>query len=49
MLYVTVRKEIAFQFKRDTKNTYRFYESGNNPVTGTLYVKNPISRKSSRK
>jgi hypothetical protein len=35
-IYITVRKEIEFQFKKDTKNTYRFYESGNHPVTGTL-------------
>jgi hypothetical protein len=33
------KKEIEFEFKRATKNTYRFQEkTTGSPVIGTLYV-----------
>ncbi|MCL5989678.1 MAG: hypothetical protein M1166_05040 [Candidatus Thermoplasmatota archaeon] len=44
-----VKKEIEFQFERDTKNTYRFQEAGDNPVIGTLYVKKSVFKKEPKK
>lgn len=35
-----IKKEIEFEFKRATKNTYGFQEkSSGSPVIGTLYVR----------
>jgi hypothetical protein len=43
------RKEIEFEFERDTKNTYRFQEIGDMPVIGTLYVKKSLFKKEPKK
>jgi hypothetical protein len=45
------RKEIEFQFERDTKSTYRSPEkSTGSPVIGTLYVhKSVFGSKESKK
>lgn len=43
------KKEIEFEFERDTKNTYRFQEAGDIPVIGTLYVKKSLFKKEPKK
>lgn len=30
--------KLTFQFEKETKNTVRYKEVGDNPVVGTLYV-----------
>lgn len=38
------KKEIEFEFRRATKNTYRFQEkSSGAPVIGTLYVRRLVT------
>ena len=34
-----VEKTLEFELERETKNTVRFSELGDDPVVGTLYVK----------
>lgn len=43
------KKVVDFEFERETKNTYRFQESGDDPVIGTLYVKKSLFKKEPRK
>jgi hypothetical protein len=43
------KKDVVFEFERETKNTYRFQESGDDPVIGTLYVKKLLFKKEPRK
>ena len=43
------KKEIEFEFERATKNTYRFQESGDDSIIGTLYVKKSLFKKEPKK
>jgi hypothetical protein len=36
---------VNFELERETKNTVRYAEQGDNPVVGTLYVKKSAAAK----
>ncbi len=38
-------KKLTFEFEKETKNTFRFKEQGNEQVIGTLYVQKTFFKK----